>query len=339
MIEREAKISYKLLNIIYYPEENHETENEETIKVLTLLQNDDNEGFISYLSQNPSFDIYKDIELTNDSYYYCISQFGYFTPIYFCCLFGSINCFEYLYLNKCEITEETLENAIACANEDIIHILEDKHKFNECLETAVEYHHNNIIEWLLLKYGDECQHVPLPTCLQYFNYEAFLFFLHNGADINESNGKGCSVLHWTSEYGFISLVKYLIEDMHFDKEAKDGEGKTALHIASENNVLDVVKYLIEKAYVDKEAKDKDDRTALHYACQWNRLDIVKYLIEEAHIDKYAKDNLGKTPLHVASEKGNLYVVKYLIEEAHIDKYAKDCNERTALHIASGKRII
>ena len=305
MIEREAKISYKLLYIIYYPEENHETENEETIKVLTLLQNDDNEGFISYLSQNPSFDIYKDIELTNDSYYYCISQFGYFTPIYFCCLFGSINCFEYLYLNKCEITEETLENAIACANEDIIHILEDKHKFNECLETAVEYHHNNIIEWLLLKYGDECQHVPLPTCLQYFNYEAFLFFLHNGADINERSEEEITLFHVSCKIGHLSLVKYFIEEAH----------------------------------VDKEAKYKDDRTALHYACQWNRLDIVKYLIEEAHIDKYAKDNLGKTPLHVASEKGNLYVVKYLIEEAHIDKYAKDCNERTALHIASGKRII
>ena len=235
-------IDYRLLYIICYPEEENPKEDDETLKVFTLLQNDDEKGFISFLCQNPKFDINKDIELKLRSYYSCITGWKTsITPIDFCCMFGSIKCFKYLYLNKCEITDITLEYAIKGGCEEIINILEEKHKFNKCLKAAVYYHHNNIIEWLLMKYGeDECDHVPLPICLYYYNYEAFLFFLHNGADINERDDDGETVLHMSSQIGNLSLVKYLIEEAHIDKEAKDENRETALHYASKWNCLAIV---------------------------------------------------------------------------------------------------
>ena len=48
----------------------------------------------------------------------------------FCCLYGSLKCFKYLLLNKCEITEKTLKYSIAGGNQEIIVILQQyEHSF------------------------------------------------------------------------------------------------------------------------------------------------------------------------------------------------------------------
>ena len=74
-----------------------------------------------------------------------------------------------------------------------------------------------------------------------------------------------------------------------------------LFIMCKDNHLSVVKYLIEEAHVDKKAKDDEGLNALHYASEEDNLDIVKYLIEEANFGKESKDNVGETALHLTSQ--------------------------------------
>ena len=95
------------------------------------------------ISLSPTFDITKEHKLKKYGYYYYLfDSSSSISLIDFCCFFGSLKCFKYLLLNKCEITEFTLKYSIAGGNQEIINILkENGHSFEECLETSVKYMH------------------------------------------------------------------------------------------------------------------------------------------------------------------------------------------------------
>ena len=166
------------LKFIIFPEEIRIHANKKQIQLFTLLQKDDIDGFILFLSKNPG----KQFQITKkqnpQGFYFDLFEYSSISLIDFCCFFGSLNCFKYLLLNKCEITKETLKCSIAGGNQEIINILKEKgHKeFEECLETSVQYHRYELTTWLneYLK----CKPFPLPKCIKYYNIDAFLYFLY-----------------------------------------------------------------------------------------------------------------------------------------------------------------
>ena len=106
-----------LLKFIIFPEEFPINENKELKEMFLLLQKDDIDGFISFLSNNPTIDITKEQKLERGGYYFFLfSWHDSISLIDFCCFFGSLRCFKYLLLNKCTITEETLKYSIAGGN-------------------------------------------------------------------------------------------------------------------------------------------------------------------------------------------------------------------------------
>ena len=88
-------------------------------------------------------------------------------------------------LHKCEVTEKTLQYSIAGGNQEIIHILKEKghNKFENYLFTSVNYHRNELTNWLNENY--KC--VPLPECIRYYNIDAFLCFLEHGHSLDETD--------------------------------------------------------------------------------------------------------------------------------------------------------
>ena len=93
-------------------------ESKEQKEIFLLLQKDDIDGFISFLSKNPTIDITEEQEVDDNGYYYCLFDLSrYVLLIDFCCFFGSLKCFKYLLLNQCEITEKTLKYSIAGGNQ------------------------------------------------------------------------------------------------------------------------------------------------------------------------------------------------------------------------------
>ena len=96
-----------ILEFIIFPEEFSINESKEQKEMFLLLENDDVDGLISFLSVNPTIDIKEELE--DDGYYSCLFDYhSSLSHIDFCCLFGSLKCFKYLLLNKCKITKVIL---------------------------------------------------------------------------------------------------------------------------------------------------------------------------------------------------------------------------------------
>ena len=124
---------------------------EQQKEMFLLLQKDDIDGFVSFLSNTPTegpVDITEEQKVEGGNCY--LFDCGhYISLIDFCCFFGSLNCFKYLLLNQCNITEKTHKYSIAGGNQEIINILkETNNKFEDCLLTSVKYHRYELTYWL-----------------------------------------------------------------------------------------------------------------------------------------------------------------------------------------------
>ena len=172
-------------------------------------------------------------------------------------------------------------------------------------------------------------------------------------------------LHIAALYNNLEVVKFFVNNLHYDPKSKNELGRTPLHHASEGGHLDVVKYLVDTHYCDPLCPDTDIITPLHSAaikgrsrvvkflirrlefytplhCTaiHNNLRVVKFFIEDLNFryDPNCKSQLGRTPLHHASEGGHLDVVKYLVETHHCDPLCPDIDNETPLHraVANGR---
>ena len=95
------------LKYIMYPEEFPIKRHKEQKEMFILLQKDDADEFISFISKNPTIDLTKEQELESGRYYSLLFNYWFISLIDVCCFFGSLKCFKYLLLNKCEITRFT----------------------------------------------------------------------------------------------------------------------------------------------------------------------------------------------------------------------------------------
>ena len=93
-IQQYIKENTDILKFIIFPEEFPIKETKEQKEMFLLLQKDDVDGFISFLSKNPTIDITKEQELEDDGFYYYLSDYYHISLIDFCCFFGSLKCFK-----------------------------------------------------------------------------------------------------------------------------------------------------------------------------------------------------------------------------------------------------
>ena len=346
----------------------------ENSSFFSFLQNDEIDEFIEFLTNNPNVDIYADHKIPLNSYMSCLPEFMGQTIklIDFCCFFGSVKCFKYFVMNNCPFSSGTSQKyAVAGGSYEIVQIINQHNfTFKNCLEESIKYHRYELMDWIIMNFDTE---PVLPTkCLNYYNYEAFLFDMNNQFyvkniienieqivngvnqelhvacregqmhivrylienehfDPNLKGYDGNSPLYYACTRGHLNIVKYLIEKANVNKDQVDNVGNTPFLEAVISGQLDIVKYLVEEAHVDKNATGFCARTALHYACTGTNLSLVKYLIEEAQLDKNSKDLYGFMPIYFAIKNGILPIVQYLIEEAGVDKNSKNEEGDTLLH--------
>ena len=108
--------------------------------------------------------------------------------------------------------------------------------------------------------------------------------------------------------------------------------RTPLHFACRYGWLDVVKLLIEKHNRDPEAKDKNQETPLHHACRsisTTAPSVVKYLLESRRCDVNCKNKDGMTPIQV-TPISRTDIIKELIQ---IDPNIVHVESNTLLHKA------
>ena len=143
-------------------------------------------------------------------------------------------------------------------------------------------------------------------------------------------------LHYASEKGHLSVVKYFVDEQGVDVLCRDGDSDsdTPLHRASLGGSLDVIKYFITEKHCSPMEKGFHGRVPLHNASQGGHLSVVKYFVDEQGVDVLCGDGDGDTPLHRASLGGSLDVIKYFITEKHCSPMEKGFHGRVPLHNAS-----
>ncbi|KID84254.1 ankyrin repeat protein, partial [Metarhizium majus ARSEF 297] len=90
---------------------------------------------------------------------------------------------------------------------------------------------------------------------------------------------GYKPLHWAAMRGHEAIVRYLVNEASFNRDATDYQGDTMLHLVARKGPEAMVRYLVAEAgaNMDMEAKNKDGCTPLHKAACSSNEAIVRYL--------------------------------------------------------------
>ncbi|MEK6660221.1 MAG: ankyrin repeat domain-containing protein [Campylobacterota bacterium] len=136
--------------------------------------------------------------------------------------------------------------------------------------------------------------------------------IRDGADVNEANESGESVLASSLRYRCdFDLVMLLIES-GADIYDFDEEGVTIFDMAVTYDNMDVVKYLIAQGIDVNSTKRRSRFTPLMAAVCYGRVEMVKFLIEQG-ADKNAVDSKGISVIDFArktNKKSILLLLDY-----------------------------
>ena len=212
------------------------------------------------------------------------------------------------------------------------------------LHIACQHGHLDYVRYLVkqkrcdVQYGDVEDIIPLYHACGWLSEctdkqaLAISRFLVSSARCNpkviDMNGKN-GVLH-ASEKGFLSVLKYFVEECNCNISAVDYRRNNTLHLAvSFSNNFDVVKYIIGLQKVDISSANNKNNNILHMMAIANSsLDVCKLILEstdsstlESLLD--GKNLLNQTPLDLARpELAHLLVSRYTVRNSQFyNKYA------------------
>ena len=167
----------------------------------------------------------------------------------------------------------------------------------------------------------------------------------NGLQINQTDGRGKTLLHYAAQAGNIKIVTYLLT-RHAGANVKDLQGKSPLDEAVNAGNFDVAIYLFnQRVPLEPATKER----LFIYAAQSGNLSLMRGLVvrdEYSPLNPLAylsflfqnslfsgRNNRGETLLHIACAGRNLQIVTYLVEEKQFDVSATDAIGKTPLHHA------
>ncbi|MDP1725073.1 MAG: ankyrin repeat domain-containing protein [Alphaproteobacteria bacterium] len=156
--------------------------------------------------------------------------------------------------------------------------------------------------------------------VQYSSDIPFRYLVDKGANINELDNEGGSVLHLASLIGRLNFVKLLVEEKKFDINQKDMHGNTPLHIAIQFGKPQIINYLIDQGANINEV-DNQMKTPLHCLIDnatKNRTNAIEELLNIVNLflqngaNLNAQDIDDNTALHIAVISQQPDIVSYLL---------------------------
>ncbi|XP_067930855.1 palmitoyltransferase ZDHHC17-like [Watersipora subatra] len=161
-------------------------------------------------------------------------------------------------------------------------------------------------------------------------------YIDNGAVIDKYGGTIHSTpLHWATRQGHLPMVVQLMR-VGADPTAVDGEGYQCIHLCSMFGHSKIVAYLVAKGY-DVDTPDKNGMTPLMWACyRTASMDPTRLLITlGADVNKKDTQH-GHTPLHWGLLVGNSTALNLLTKQ-NVDLDALNLAGQTSLDIAKNKK--
>ena len=142
-----------------------------------------------------------------------------------------------------------------------------------------------------------------------------LLVTHYKCDINAKDIDEQTPLHVAAENGHLAVVKYLTGKNNCRVQERKGNSMiTCLHLACISGCLPMVRFLIEELHFNPAIQSDDGAQPIHVTCRYGHLQMLKYLLEDNHTlcDPEAEDKNNLRPLHYAARHGHLDVVQYLV---------------------------
>ena len=202
----------------------------------------------------------------------------------------------------------------------------------------------------------------LQLAAYYGSEKCFNFLLENGADPNEVDDIGLSVMHFavvggshpiikqlhklgfTFDTGSISLVaesyrldlfEWLLSVIEINFEESYLQTGTIIHrAASANNIL-ILLYCISRG-VNVNIYDHLNLTPLFYAATNRSIDAIDLFLSHKDIEWSLSDKFKDTPLHGAAKSGDCDTFIALLKHKDADINILDFNEKTVFRYAIGE---
>lgn len=270
-----------------------------------------------------------------------------FTPLMWAAFSGNSDIAKLLIENKAEINTrstfgraesgENLEKNFDLELEVLVkQVAGFSNKGFTPLMCAVQKEHTNIVN-LLLGYGanvnesDLSGNSILGIATDLGNYELCEILIGKGADINFNDHEGNTALMKASYIGHDKIINLLLsKNVYINAQKKDG--KTALFYAVQKNHLSTANLLI-KNEANINIKTKKGASALIYSISAGYEDMTRLLIlNKANINIH--DNNSTTPLMFAINSDKINLVRLLLENgAKVDAKAFKAKNQTALMVA------
>ena len=135
-----------------------------------------------------------------------------------------------------------------------------------------------------------------------------------------------------ARFGELTELKEAMKDApkDFNVNLEDFGGNTALHLASANGFIEVVKYLVNELHCDVNAKNKSLSTPLSWAAFNGQKKVVEFLLEKG-ADFDIKNKNGKKPSELAYDCGYYDVSDILLTKEN-EKYQGTIQEEKNVDI-------
>jgi ankyrin repeat protein len=166
---------------------------------------------------------------------------------------------------------------------------------------------------LLLRSGESVMggenEKPIHLASRMGHKEIVSLLLQYGASLTSRTETGNTALHFASEAGHLSLVKYLVELDRKGMNTLNYEDETPLHLAARNGRDYLVTYFAENG-CNINAAAANGATCLHVACENGHYTTVKCLLRHG-AEVNAMNSADQTPLHIAACWGQTKIVELL----------------------------
>lgn len=205
----ETKIDEKTKESMNFDEmKKFRTKGENSFMIAEFIRNDDCDNFQVYLAKtNTKFD--SSLPLSEYEQSRFLNQ--NMNLIDYAAFFGSIKIFKFLILNKCKLTNRTSQFAVAGGNYEIIHLLENqKNSFHSCLEISIQFHRNEIFEYLIENHSNQCKLTFNVFCSAVKMYNVEIFFSNIQKLLNSDfDSINDSILVLASIHGMLDIVHFI----------------------------------------------------------------------------------------------------------------------------------
>ena len=128
--------------------------------------------------------------------------------------------------------------------------------------------------------------------------------------LHAADKHGSTALHWAASGGHLAVVRWLVEGVGADIDARNKEKRTPLMFACKTGREDVAHFLLD-AGADPTLRMKDDSTAFDWAVLSGHLPTMELLAGHPRVDMTALNRFGCAAVQWAAKEGNIQTLRWL----------------------------